>query len=229
LITDQDQVQIYEMIMGDVNGNTTTVLERANESLKDNRLVPLGFSVLHSAYDTTAIAGAAASDPNFNHIGGVEGTGTDDIRFHIPVAGISGNFTVTARLWYQSIPPRWTEEIFAIDNPIINAFETMYWEQGPAPVQVASVETNTVLTGINDWDSKFSVGPNPNTSGQLNINGGKSVVKTVSVYTISGQLIETRQINTIRTQITLPKAMGTYIIDVHTADGQRHIEKVVRR
>ncbi|MFZ4784143.1 MAG: T9SS type A sorting domain-containing protein [Flavobacteriales bacterium] len=229
LINDQDQVQIYEMIMGDVNGNPTTVLERANSSLKDNRLVPLGFSVFHSAYDTTTIAGGAETDPNFNHIGGVEGTGTDDIRFHIPVSGVSGNFTVTARLWYQSIPPRWTEEIFAIDDPVINAFETMYWEQGPTPVQVASVETNTVLTGISDWESQFSVGPNPNTSGQLNINGGKSMVKTVSIYTISGQLIETRQINTIRTQITLPKAMGTYIIDVHTADGQRHIEKVVRR
>jgi len=228
LITDQDQVQIYEMVMGDVNGNPTTVLERGYASLKDNRLVPLGFSTMHSTYDTTLIVGSALTDPNFNHIGGLEGTGTDEIRFHIPVEGISGNFTVRAKIWYQSIPPRWTEEIFSFDNPIINAFETMYWEQGPAPVEMDMDETVTTLVGIGEYGSKFSIGPNPNASGILNIDGGKDVITMVNIYALNGQLIESRKVNTIRTQITLPKSIGTYIIDVHTS-GERHIEKIIRR
>ena len=44
VIRTEDEVQIYEMVMGDVNGDVTTVLERAVVPLKDNRLVPRGFS-----------------------------------------------------------------------------------------------------------------------------------------------------------------------------------------
>ncbi|MBK7084529.1 MAG: hypothetical protein IPH53_07620 [Flavobacteriales bacterium] len=43
--------------MGDVNGDVTTVLERAASTINDNRLVPQGFSTAHYAYDTTRIEG----------------------------------------------------------------------------------------------------------------------------------------------------------------------------
>jgi hypothetical protein len=62
----------------------------------------------------------------------------------------------------------------------------------------------------------------------LNIDGGKDVITMVNIYALNGQLIESRKVNTIRTQITLPKSIGTYIIDVHTS-GERHIEKIIRR
>lgn len=228
LIKSEDQVQIYEMVMGDVNGNPTTVLERAASPLKDNRLVPLGFSTLHSAYDTTMIVGAAATDLNFNHIGGVEGTGTDEVRFHIPVTGIDGNVTVTATLHFQSVPPRWLEEMFAVDHEIINAFESMYWEEGPAPVEMASAEHSSVVVGIRDLNSAFRIGPNPTTNGQISISGGKEIIRRVNIYDIKGKLVETRTMNVIRTQIQLPDAVGTYIIDVQTDTG-RHVEKVIRR
>ncbi len=228
LITQEDQVQIYEMVMGDVNGNPTTVLERAATMLKDNRLVPLGFSTMHSAYDTTKIVGAALLDPNFNHIGGVEGTGTDAVRFHIPVAGVDGNITVTAKLHFQAVPPRWVEEMFAIDNDIINAMEDMYWEQGPAPVEMVSDEVSSIVVGTKELFNKFSIGPNPAPNGQVIINGGKETIKNVSVYDIKGKLILTRKTNTVRTQIELPDALGTYLVVVETNVG-RHVEKVLRR
>jgi len=41
------------MVMADVNGDRTTVLERAASKLKDNRLAPAGFSTTHYTYDTT--------------------------------------------------------------------------------------------------------------------------------------------------------------------------------
>jgi hypothetical protein len=228
LITQEDQVQIYEMIMGDVNGNPTTVLERAATMLKDNRLVPLGFSTMHSAYDTTKIVGAALLDPNFNHIGGVEGTGTDAVRFHIPVTGVDGNITVRAKLHFQAVPPRWVEEMFSIDNDVINAFENMYWEEGPAPVMMVSDEVSSIVVGTKELYNKFSIGPNPAPNGQVTINGGKETIKNVSVYDIKGKLVLTRKTNTVRTQIELPDAVGTYLIVVETNVG-RHVEKVLRR
>lgn len=228
LITQEDQVQIYEMVMGDVNGNPTTVLERAATMLKDNRLVPLGFSTMHSAYDTTKIVGAALLDPNFNHIGGVEGTGTDAVRFHIPVTGVNGNITVRAKLHFQAVPPRWVEEMFSIDNDVINAFENMYWEEGPAPVMMVSDEVSSIVVGTKELYNKFSIGPNPAPNGQVTINGGKETIKNVSVYDIKGKLVLTRKTNTVRTQIELPDAVGTYLIVVETNVG-RHVEKVLRR
>ena len=42
-ITAADQVQIYEPIIGDPNGNVTTALLRGVRYLKDNRLLPDGF------------------------------------------------------------------------------------------------------------------------------------------------------------------------------------------
>ena len=59
VITAEDQVQIYEMVMADVNDDVTTVLERAKYLLKDNRIPPKGFTSEHSTYDTVKIVGLA--------------------------------------------------------------------------------------------------------------------------------------------------------------------------
>lgn len=228
LIKSEDQVQIYEMIMGDVNGNPTTVLERAATMIKDNRLVPIGFSTLHNAYDTTMIVGNAAVDINFNHIGGIEGTGTDEIQYHIPVTGLNGNYTVRAKLMYQSVPPRWLEEMFATEGDHIAAFEEMYWQAGPQAIEMAADETNSVLIGIpNIKNFGFNIGPNPSL-GEITIKGGKGVIQQVRIFDLTGKLIETKKINQPITRMILPTAVGTYIVEVTTTEG-KFIEKVIRR
>jgi hypothetical protein len=228
LINDQGQVQIYEMIMGDVNGNPTTVLERAHHMLKDNRLVPLGFTTSHAAYDSTMIVGAAASDPNFNFVDGIEGTGTDEIRFHIPVAGINGNVHVTARLMYQSLPPKWMEEMFAVDHETINAFEEMYNEEGADPVQVAMDETNSTLVGIGEKTSYFTLGPNPTSDGQIRIQAGSDQILEVKIYDARGKLILAYQPFQSQFMLKLPDSIGSYLVDIRTNRG-RKIEKVIRK
>ncbi|MBL7941592.1 MAG: hypothetical protein JNM00_02440, partial [Flavobacteriales bacterium] len=147
-ITDQEQVQIYEMVMGDVNGDVTTVLERAYETIKDNRLAPLGFSTSHYAYDTTAIVGDALTDTDFNHLDGVEGSGTDDIYYHIPVSGVDGAVTVSARLMYQSVPPKWNQEMFSVSTPEIELFESLYLDAGATPVEIDAAEVDSYLVAI---------------------------------------------------------------------------------
>jgi len=227
LITDDMQVQIYEMVVGDVNGNVTTVLERAHHMIKDNRMVPLGFTTNHAAYDSTQIVGGAFTDPNFNHINGLEGTGTDEIRYHIPVAGISGNYHVTAKLMYQSLPPKWNAEMFSIDNPVINAFEQMYWEEGADPVQIALDDANITLVGIKNYTNLFSVGPNPTDNGVIIVQSGDDQLLEVNLYSIEGALIQTKKIKVQTLRMNLPDAPGTYLLDVKTSRGRR-IEKVLR-
>ncbi|MFN6378315.1 MAG: T9SS type A sorting domain-containing protein, partial [Flavobacteriales bacterium] len=136
--------------------------------------------------------------------------------------------TVRAKLHFQAVPPRWVEEMFAIDNDIINAMEDMYWEQGPSPVEMVSDELSSIVVGTNELYNKFSIGPNPAPNGQVTINGGKETIKNISVYDIKGKLVLTRKTNTIRTQVELPDAVGTYLIVVETNAG-RHVEKVLRR
>ncbi|MBX7051955.1 MAG: T9SS type A sorting domain-containing protein [Flavobacteriales bacterium] len=228
VITNENQIQIYEMVMGDVNGNVTTVLERADIPLKDNRLVPLGFSTEHYAYDTTAIVGPALNDPNFNHVNGIEGSGTDEIQYHVPVTGINGNVTVVARFMYQSLPPRWNEELFAVDHPAINSFEEMYWETAPDPVEMVSASVNSTLIEVKEYANFFRTGPNPTTTGWVNIDAGKDIIKKINVYDLQGKLIESYAPNSSRSQAQLPKAVGTYLLDVTTSRGRR-IEKVLRR
>ncbi|MCC6600792.1 MAG: hypothetical protein IT223_08970, partial [Crocinitomicaceae bacterium] len=172
LINSEDEVQIYEMVMADTEGNITTVLERADHLLKDNRLVPLGFSTLHNAYDTTKIVGSAAGDPNFNHIDGIEGTANDEVRFHIPLHGFDGEMNVTAKLMYQSVPPKWNFDMFTVDNPTINAFEEMYWAEGADPVMVGSAAISTMITGINEKEQRYIIKSNPSTDGSIVIESG---------------------------------------------------------
>ena len=84
IINSEEQVQIYEVVDGDVTGNPTNIQERAAIKLKDNRLVPYGFSMNHSVYDTTSIVGEAIYDPNFNINGSMTGTGSDNVIYSIP-------------------------------------------------------------------------------------------------------------------------------------------------
>jgi hypothetical protein len=220
IITDDfEEVQIYEMVMGDVNGNVTTVLERADHPIKDNRLVPIGFSTSHFAYDTTLIAGGAELDPNFNYFNGEEGSGTDEIRYHVPVTGVDGQITVTARLMYQSLPPKWNDELFAVDHPTINSFEEMYLEEGADPVQVVSTSMESTVVGIFNSESWFSVSSNPSPNGIVIIDSGKNSISEISLYSIDGKLITTEKTKGNRFRINLPSAKGAYLMVAETSRG----------
>ncbi|MGB1217639.1 MAG: hypothetical protein ACPG5P_07170, partial [Saprospiraceae bacterium] len=52
IIRAEDQVQVYQVVNADVNGDFSTVLERGAMTLKDNRLPPQGFTKSHYTIDT---------------------------------------------------------------------------------------------------------------------------------------------------------------------------------
>lgn len=209
VINDEEQVQIYQLVMGDVNGDVTTVLERADHPIKDNRLVPLGFSVEHFAYDTTAMAGLVLSDSNFNLEGGAEGSGTDVIEYRVPLDGFTGTFEVTANLMYQSVPPKWNDELFAVDHPEINEFEEMYWETGPDPVLIDSESWESVIVSVAEEQMAVHVYPNPTRTGKVNIHVGQQT--SANLFDATGKLQTEVQLQSGENQLELPAA-GTYYL-----------------
>src|SRR6185436_6048330 len=74
VINQSNTPQIYEMVMGDVNSNFTSLLERSANLLKDNRIPPGGFTTTNNVYDTVKISNDALSDPDFNKVNAVEGS-----------------------------------------------------------------------------------------------------------------------------------------------------------
>jgi hypothetical protein len=227
MINDPEEVQIYEMVMGDVNGDVTTVLERADHPIKDNRLVPLGFSTAHFAYDTVAIAGLALDDADFNHLNGIEGSGTDAIRYHVPLAGYTGIMNVTAKLMYQPVPPKWNDEMFAVSTPEIEVFETMYWETGPFATLVDEDFWETVIVSVNENEHRsFEVFPNPATTERVSIFSPEQI-QGARLYDARGSLVGNYNFKQGMNPLNLPKSTGTYYL-VFNYHGQTISRKILK-
>jgi hypothetical protein len=228
VIVSEDQAQIYELVMGDVNDNKTTVLERAKSPLKDNRLVPLGFSTDHISYDTTRIAGVPASDFDFNYDeNGVEGSGTDIVHYRVPMNGYTGMITVRTKVWYQSAPPRWMEEMFAYSTPEIELFQDMYENADGTPVLVKEAEVVDLSIGIDDLDELgVRIYPNPISDGLLRIENLNDRIDRISVYDLNGKLIADHRPNAaMQWQLRLPEGAATYIVSIEVA-GRQIVERI---
>ena len=120
-ITSPEQVQIYEPILKDSAGHVTTGLLSAIGYLKDNRLLPSGFSKQNAEKDI-AVIGEAANDPNFTDKGSV-------VRYSVSIAGTAGPFHVQAELWYQPIGFRWAHNLapYIAEEPqrFVSYYESM--------------------------------------------------------------------------------------------------------
>lgn len=106
-ISSADQVEIFESILGDINGPVTTGPLNGVRYLKDNRLLPHGFDKRTAEADI-AVHGDAADDPNFS------GGGTR-VGYSVPVQG-AGPFTVEVELLYQPIGFRRAQNLKSYDS-----------------------------------------------------------------------------------------------------------------
>lgn len=228
VIEDEGDVQIYELVIADVTGAPTNVLERAAETLKDNRLVPLGFRIDHPVYDTTQVVGAAYTDTDFNRFpDGSEGSGTDVTLYRVwEAAGLdASSLDITVRVWYQSMPPRWVAPMFETATPEIAAFEPMFWEDGAFPVVVAEEEFTLVSTGTARIEVRAAVQvfPNPTSDGRVEVRldgPGLDDFGMWEVYDASGTRV---RFGTVpphgRWTLALPGVSGAYILKVHPRTG----------
>ncbi len=229
VIKSEDQVQIYELVLGDVNGDFTTVLERSHQALKDNRLPPLGFSTSHSAYDTTKIYGAALTDLDFNFDEvGIEGNGADIIHYHFPLNGYTGLINVSAKVFYQALPPKWLNPMLAESTPEIDTFRTMYENADLSPVLIASQNLDSIFVqsvGVDEtihatWLKVF---PNPTENGFVFISKPETVeIFSINIYDWMGKMVG--NITSDFSQIKLPENGKLFILEIETERG-----KVVRK
>ena len=229
VITSPTQTQIYEMVMGDVNNNKTTVLERGYVHLKDNRLPPLGFTTTHPVYDTCTIAGNAINDPDFNKIAGVEGSGADILRFHIPANGYSGTLTVHAKVYYQAVPPSWLSEMQNYSSAEIDTFLNMYAAADKSPVLIAA-DTMQILSTVSIKENTLSamrIYPNPSYDGLVRMEN-IDVGTTIDIYNTAGEkIISNQQRRNNNLYIQLPETKGLYYF-IFSKGNNKKLEKVIR-
>ena len=127
-----DQVQIYETILQDTEGNVTTVLLFGAGYAKDNRLLPSGFDKA-TAEEQIAVYGAAASDEDFDG-------GGDRVHYMVDLGNAQGPFVVRVELLYQSIGYRWAENTGSGSGDEAARFMGYYSAVPNLPVVVSSVE-----------------------------------------------------------------------------------------
>jgi len=151
-ITRQDQVQIYEELNLNIQCAMTTSFLRRDYQLKDNRLLPFGWTSTGplNADKTPYIPADYLHETHPVRVGGdpayADGSGTNIVRYEIPLGAFaSRNVTVTATLYYQSIPPYFLNDRFT-QAP-----------NGPATQRLYYLTSNlqTKGTAIEDW--KFQI------------------------------------------------------------------------
>ncbi len=228
IITNENEVQIYELVMGDINHQVTTVLERANFPLKDNRIPPSGFTSAHEVYDTVAIVGNAVSDDDFNISNGTEGTGIDIIHYHIPTLGATDELDLITKIYYQSVNNKWLQEMFSHNSDEIDLFKELFNNADKEPVLLAESTSSSIFTNmINKQQTGFTVYPNP-TNEIINILSDKPITK-IEIYNLSGELIywENGTNNPDRLRVvTMPETMGIYLLHVES-NSSNYSSKVI--
>lgn len=226
IIRNADQVQIYEMVMADANDLPTTILDNAAYPLKDNRMVPDGFTMSNSVYDTTLVAGGALIDPNFNNYDGTEGSGSDRVVFRIALNGYEGPLVAEASVWYQSLPPRWMEEMFAESSDAIDSFKAMYQNVDPDPELIANVVLNTTTDLREQSLPEVLIYPNPVVDASFMVQC-PVVLDHITVYGPSGRIVTRQPANSRSERVWLPaEAQGTYVV-VLEGGGQRWVQRIV--
>lgn len=131
-ISSPDQVQIYEAIMLNSDGEVTTTLLRAASYAKDNRLLPQGFD-LAAAPSDTLVFGEAAQDGNFT-------AGGDRVNLQIDLGGAAGPITLQVELLYQSIGYRWAQNLMQDETTEAQTFGGYYNTVPNLPLVAAVAE-----------------------------------------------------------------------------------------
>ena len=152
-ITRQDQVQIYEELNLNIQCAMTTSFLRRDYQLKDNRLLPFGWTstgplkadhtpyipaeYLHETYPISV-----GGDPAY-----ADGSGVNVVKYEVPLSTFTArNVTVTATLYYQSIPPYFLHDRFS-QAPDAPATQRLYY---------LTSNLKTKGTSIEDWKLRIA-------------------------------------------------------------------------
>lgn len=130
-ITSDEQVQVYESVMSDASGKPTHVLLRATGYVKDNRLLPAGWSAAHVTASMTKPVGIG-NDPTF-------GPASDVVTYRMAVP--AGALEVSAELFFQTVPPSTADVLSNVDTKASITFRAMMKARPPLPERVSNANT----------------------------------------------------------------------------------------
>lgn len=131
-ISAEDQVQIYEPVMGTSDGEVTYTLLRAGQYLKDNRILPDGAQKAELPADI-AVYGAAADDADFKG-------GSDVVTYQIQVPDAQGPFTIHAELLYQPLSYPFIQDLLKDQTPLTVQFDGYYAKADKSPLLVTAIK-----------------------------------------------------------------------------------------
>lgn len=128
-VSSSAEVQIYEAVAGDLAGQPTHRALGAAYFLKDNRLLPAGWSSAHEWIDWIGPVGTGG-DATFT-------AASDRVTYRV-AGGAAAVRRVEVELLYQSVPPATLDVLAAVPTPAAVRFSEMARARPPAPVVVAS-------------------------------------------------------------------------------------------
>ena len=136
LITSGDDIVVYQSLMANPDGAPVFRLLNAAQMFKDNRLLPVGWEATTTATEVGDLAPVGVSaDANFV-------PGSDQVQ--VELSGLAGTapYTVSVSLAYQSVSPRYVDELALVDTPEVTAFMAMADASDPRPevITTTSVE-----------------------------------------------------------------------------------------
>jgi len=210
IVLSEDDVQIYEMVMSDLNGHLTTRLNGAVQPFKDNRLLPLGFRRTHPAYDTVAVWGSANQDLNYTD---ESNRGSDKIQYRVALNGRKGFADLQVAMRYHTFPSRWMDDLFQSDSiEEVAVFKSMYagYEDFVEVIDAASIDDiDLSTTAVRDIEGsvQFKIYPNPGTGNMVIIENSKNKLSGLNyqLVDIRGAIIQRGAANE---KIILPDNMS---------------------
>ena len=150
------------------------------------------------------------------------------LHFRVAKNGYKGYLTVSARVWYQSLPPKWMMPMFAWSSPEIDAFKAMFDAADRSPVLVAEQVLDSVYVsptatrnlGNEDW---VKISPTLSADGHVTVGISPQIrLLRVQAWDASGRLV----LSQTSPDLWLPRRAGVYVVVVETSAG-RAVRKVV--
>ena len=172
------------------------------------------------------------ADPDFNKNNSIEGSATDYVHFHVPLGSFSGDLNVTTRVFYQSVPPKWLDEMFVLNSPEIDTFRTMYAGADKSPFLVATDSMTVTVTGIKQQNLESSVGIYPSVSktGEYSLLTNSAIsIEKIEIFDASGKIVATPAVydGSVKATIVISGKSGNYYIRIVTNKGVT-IKKVLK-
>ena len=134
VISNPDQVQIYEGIMLNTDNQVTYTLLRAAKYAKDNRLLPDGFDKATASADV-AVFGKAVEDADF-------AGGGDQVLYQINTSGVSSPITITIRMLYSPVSYAFVKDLEKDSSlPLVKRFMHYYHKTDKMPQEVVAIQT----------------------------------------------------------------------------------------